>query len=57
MDLLKTAKNLCIYWDTSKYDPEGLEEAIDEYHSEESDHEYFADLRSDTWAYYSKLGV
>jgi hypothetical protein len=57
-DLLKTAKNLCIHWDTSTYDPEGLAQAIEEYHSsEEADHDYFASARSDRWAYYSNLGV
>jgi hypothetical protein len=56
-DLLKTAKNLCIYWDTSTYDPEGLQATIEEYHSEEADHGYFASARSDRWAYYNSLGV
>ena len=57
IDLLKSAKNLCIHWDTSTFDFEGLSDAIEEARSEEADHGYFADLRSDRWAYYSSTGV
>ncbi len=57
VDLLKSAKNLCIYWDTSTFDIEGLTDAIEEARSEEAECDYFADARSDRWAYYSNTGV
>jgi hypothetical protein len=56
-DLLRDAKSLGIYWDTSTFDLEGLQAAVEEAHSEEAEHDYFAGLRSDKWAYYSNLGV
>lgn len=57
IDLLKSAKNLFLYWDTSTFDMEGLQAVIEEYHSEEADHDYFASTRDDRWAYYSSTGV